>query len=135
MVIHTLPYFNLKIALCILQICIVHFGARVAWKDATFGGTWFVAASWMHVSLQFIAMLISNTLLLNALLDMGPGRLVGKGLWWSVQDPTSLIIGNISGHMGGNVLNLIIPLVQSHVLAHQGFRTNQVSFQITDYKQ
>ena len=135
MIIHTLPYFNLKIAWCVLQIGVVHFGARVAWKDVTCGGTWFVAVSWMHVTLQCIATVISNTIILNALLDMGPGQLLGKGLWWSVHDPYCLMIANIFGNIGGFVLSIIIPLVQSHFLACQGFRTHHVTFQITDNKQ
>jgi hypothetical protein len=135
MIIHSLPYLNLKIAWCVLQIGVVHFGARVAWKDVTCGGTWFVTVSWIHVALQCIAMVISNTIILNALLDMGPGQLKGKGIWWSVHDPYCLMIANIFGNIGGLVLCIIIPLVQSHILACQGLQTHHVTFRITDNKQ
>ena len=133
MLIHTTPYLNLKIAFCLLQISVVHFGQRVAWKDLRCGKL-FVVVSWIHVALQCIAMVISSAIVLNALLDMGQGQLKGKGRWWSVHDPYSIWVANIFTNIGGMLLNIIIPLIQSHVLACQGFQAHHVTCQITDNK-
>ena len=117
MVVHTLPYINLKIAYCILQIGIVHFGSKVAWQDIKHSHKWFLVVSWIHVVFQCMATVIHTAILLNALLDMGPGQLKGKGLWWSVQDSYSILMANIFGNFFGVGLNLIAPLIQSHFLA------------------
>jgi len=119
--------------MCVLQVGIVYFGARVAWTDFRWGKL-FVVISWIHVALQCIAMVISNIIMLNALLDMGHGQLKGKGRWWSVHDPYSIWLANIFGNIGGILLNAIILLAQSLVLAGQGFQTHHVTFQITDNK-
>ena len=133
MIIHTLPYANLKMAWCVLQIGIVHFGARVAWKDFRWVKL-FVVVSWIHFVFQCFAILLSITLVLNALLDMGPQQLEGRGHWWDVHHPYNIWLCDVFINVGGMILNIIIPLAQSHVLACQGFQTHHVTFQITDNK-
>ena len=133
MIIHSLPYANLKVAWCVLQIGIVYFGARVAWTDFRWGKL-FVVVSWIHVTFQCFSMLISNLLVLNALLDMGPEQLKGKGRWWSVHDPYNTWLSDVFVNWCGFILNSVIPLAQSHILACQGFHTHHVTFQITDNK-
>jgi hypothetical protein len=135
-IIHTVPYMNLKVAMLFLQIAVVHFGARVAWKDLKYAGTWFVVISWIHVALQCMAMLIPNMMMLNALLD------VGKGRWWNVHDhgysysKPLYYLAEIFGKSYTEIfLVFIFPLFQSHLLACHGFRTHCVTFQITDNKE
>ena len=91
MTIHTIPYINLKIAMCILQLAVVWFGVKVGWVDLELPKM-FVVLSWLHVVLQFIVMMISNVLVVNALGDMGREKLEGKGLWWDVHNEKQIIV-------------------------------------------
>jgi hypothetical protein len=135
-IIHTIPYCNLKVAMCALQIGVVHFGTRVAWKDLKYGGTWFVVVSWIHIVFQCIGMVISNMMILNALLDVGNGR------WWNVHDrgySYSKTLFYLAQIFGKNYIEIFVvfvfPLLQSHLLAGHGFQTHCVNFQITDNKE
>ena len=135
-IIHTIPYCNWKVAMCLLQIGVVHFGTRVAWKDLKYCGTWFVVVSWIHIALQCFGMVLSNMMILNALLDMG------NGLWWSVHDggysysKTLFYMVHIFGKNYVEIfVVLIFPLLQSHFITCHGFQTHCVNFQITDNKE
>ena len=117
------------------EIAVVYFGARVAWKDLKYTGTWFVVVSWIHIAFQCLGMVLSNMMILNALLDIGNGR------WWNVQDrgySYSKILYYMSQIFGKNVLEVfvvfIVPLVQSQFLACHGLQTHHVTFQIIDNK-
>ena len=140
MIVHTLPYINLKIAFCTLQVSVVYFGTNVAWKEMDFSPCckkkWFVLFCWIHAILQFITMVVSNIMILNALGDMGESGLLGKGLRWNVHDPTSKAITDAFANRAAFVLNFIIPLLQSQYLFTKGFRdiskTHTISFYISD---
>ena len=80
MIVHTLPYAILKIALCVLHISVVWFGAKVSWVGLELP-KYFIAASWLHVILETIVMVVSNVMIINSLGDMGKENLEGKGLW------------------------------------------------------
>jgi hypothetical protein len=135
-IIHTVPYINLKVAMLFLQISVVHFGAKVAWKDLKYGGTWFVVISWIHIAFQFMGMLIPNMMMINALLDIGNGR------WWNVHDngysysKTVYYLSDIFGKYITEILVVFVfPLFQCQFLACHGFQTHCVTFQITDNKE
>ena len=85
MLVHSLPYLNLKIGMCVLQVAVVWFGAKVTWKNSKVSKG-FITLSWFHVVLQWLTMVISNPFLVNSLGNMGPENLKGKGLWWDVHN-------------------------------------------------
>jgi len=136
MIVHTIPYVNLKFGQCILQVAVVWFGAKVAWKDFKLSKC-FMALCWVHVGLQILTMVVSGILLFNALGDMGPGNLEGKGLWWSVHNnPTLTILFDIFVNGLSMLLNLIVPLLQSQYFSYKGFKnisdTHAVVISIAD---
>ena len=140
MIVHTLPYINLKLAFCTIQISVVYFGENVAWKNINFAPyctkKWFIKFSWIHVILQFITMVISNVMILNALGDMGTKGLIGKGLRWNVHEPLSKSIADVFANRAAFVLNFIIPMIQSQYLFTKGFKdiskTHTICLYISD---
>ena len=136
MIIHSLPFLNLRFGLCILQFAVVWFGVEVAWKDFKLS-KWFIAVNWCHVGLQILMVVISVILVINALGDMGPGELKGKGLWWSVHNNTQMnTFTNIFVNYIGFLLNWVIPLLQSQYFSYKGFKnisnTHAVVISIAD---
>ena len=53
MVIHTVPYINLKLGFCALQTAVVYFGVRVSWVDLNLP-RWFRLASIIHVPVLIV---------------------------------------------------------------------------------
>ena len=81
---HTIPYFNFKIALTILQISVVWLGTIIVWKDIEVD--WisrkaFFVLSWIHAILLIVTSTIGCIVIINGIGDMDPEGLVGKGLW------------------------------------------------------
>ena len=140
---HTVPYLNLKFAMFVLQVAVVWFGQKIAWKklkDNKELPKYFVELSWLHVILQGITMVISNFIIINALEDMGLERLQGKGLWWDVHKDENLkIVGNIFGNYFSFFLNILFPMAQSIYLSHKGHQkmsnTHCVIFAISDNRE
>ena len=127
MLVHAVPYLNLKIAMCVLQFAVVWFGTQVAWKDIDFPRHFtekhFYRLSWFHVILQIVIMVISNICLLNALGDMGPEKLQGAGVWWDVHNNEAMTkFGDIVANKASFLLNILFPLCQSQFLSCQGFK-------------
>ena len=125
MLVHALPYINLKIAMFVLQLAVVWFGTKVSWRKLKFPGfirkDCFIAFSWAHVVLQCITMLVSNITIINALGDMGEANLVGKGLWWSVHSDHSMnTFSDIFTNKASFFLNILYPLMQSQYLSYRG---------------
>ena len=146
MVFHTLPYANFKIGFVVLQLSVVWFGSNVAWKDIGFskaGLKLFVTLSWLHVIAMTVTTIVMTTVIFNGIGDMGPGGLVGKGLWWDVHDPPNNIVAltNIfqnAAPLGDFWTAIVIPLLQSMILKFMSFRhvykAQSVTFYITDNK-
>ena len=125
MLVHALPYINLKIAMFVLQLAVVWFGTKVSWRKLKFPGIirkdCFIAFSWAHVILQCIIMLVSNITIINALGDMGEANLVGKGLWWNVHSDHSMnTFSDIFTNKASFFLNILYPLMQSQYLGYRG---------------
>ena len=137
MVVHTVPYLNLKIAWCALSITDVCFGSKVSWNNlfTPKGRQLFVSVSWLFCVVQVIFALVASTMMLNALGDLGPGGIVGKGLFWSVQDPFVKKVFDISVNNRG-ILNFILPLLHAIYLSWIGFndatRSHTISFTMSD---
>ena len=136
---HTIPYINFKLAMCILQMAVVWFGAKVAWKDLKVQ-KYFIAVSWLHLIFQFPTMVISNVVLVNAISDLGPAELQGKGLWWDVHDDETLkLVTNIFGNWASFFLNVLLPLAQSQYLSCISFKdisaTHAVIVTISDNRE
>lgn len=125
MLVHTVPYINLKIAMFILQLAVVWFGTKVSWKKIKFPGCitkdCFIAFGWAHVILQCITMIVSNITIINTLGDMGEDNLDGKGLWWSVHSDQSMnTFSDIFTNKASFFLNILYPLIQSQYLTYRG---------------
>ena len=133
MTVHTIPYINLKVALCILQLAVVWFGVKVGWVDLELPKM-FVVLSWLHVVLQFIVMMISNVMIINALGDTGKAKLEGKGLWWDVHDEKQIIVLDWLANYLSFILNILLPLIQSQYLSSRGFRSHALIISIGDNK-
>ena len=116
MIVHSMTYTNLKLALCILQIAVTWFGAKVAWVGLALPG-WFIKASVAHAILYALVTAVANTMLCNALGDIGHANLEGHGSLWNVNQPISKVLANLFGSFGGALLGTIIPLIQSIWLA------------------
>ena len=146
MVIHTIPYFNLNIALLVLQLSVVWFGTNVAWKDIGFsrvGKKLFITLSWFHLIVLTVTTSIMCMFILNGIGDMGQGGLVGKGLWWDVHDPPKqiLLLGSLfrnTSPLGDFAMAILVPFLQSVILKSKSFgnisKTHTVIFYITDNK-
>ena len=138
MIVHSIPYLNLKIAWCALSISEVCFGSKVSWNNlfAPKGRQLFVSVSWLFCVLQLIFTLVAITMILNALGDMGQGGLVGKGLFWSVQDPMVKKVMDISVNNGEGILDFHLPLLHAFYLSWIGFndatRSHTISFTMSD---
>ena len=141
MIVHTVPYANLKLALCILQFAVVWFGGKVSWNEIMANSECcsrnvFMTLSWVHVFLQWVVMIVSQILIINALADMGPSNLKGKGLWWDVRGPGLLTLWEVTTNKGSFILGCILPLIQSVYLASRSItsvsETHTVNFFITD---
>ena len=125
MLVHTIPYINLKVSMFFLQLAVVWFGTKVSWKKLKFPGCitkdCFIAFGWAHVILQCICMIVSNITIINALGDMGEANLAGKGLWWSVHTDQSMnTFSDIFTNKASFFLNILYPLAQSQYLGYRG---------------
>ena len=115
MIVHSIPYTNLKIAFFAIQIAVTWFGAKVAWVGHNLPG-WFVKASVVHTALIGVSNVLAIAVMANALGDMGE-NFEGKGLWWDVRNPVARNLSNILVNYCGMALGVIIPLIQSLWLA------------------
>ena len=123
MIVHSLPYANLKTALCVLQLAVVWFGTRVSWVGLELP-RYFIPASWLHVILQTVIMIVSNVMIINSLGDMGKEHLEGKGLWWHVQGAEAKFMMTAFANIGSFIIAFIMPFIQSIYLSFMGFKTH-----------
>ena len=131
MVMHTIPYINFKVCQCVLQMIVVYFGVKVAWVGLKFP-RWFHVGGIVHIILLVVSTVGAVGWALNALLDMGEKNLVGKGLWWSVRNETSKIIGDIIVNWCGVGLGSVLPLLQAIYICRHGTNTHAVVFAVSD---
>jgi hypothetical protein len=127
MIIHSAPFVNLEVALCVLQVAIVWFGTKVAWIDLM--PSWYQKMCRMHCLLQSLVTVGKVAFQFNALGDMNGTK--GRGLWWNVRDEKALIVskGLDSCWL---LLTLFIPMAQSLHLMCKKERTHQVILTIED---
>jgi len=116
MVIHSLPFVNLEIALCLMQLAITWFGTTVAWIDL-------LPTSYHKACVVHCILLISVTIgkiacQVNALADMNGSK--GQGLWWNVRDDKAQMCAQVLD-LTWLLLSLVIPLAQSlHLMCQKG---------------
>ena len=142
MIVHTIPYMNLKNAMFVLQLAVVWFGSNVAWKEFKLS-LWISALNWFHVSLQGFTMVLSNILIINALGDTGEADaskecegLCGKGLWWPVENTDVIVLIDIFANKLSFLCNFVFPLIQSQYISYRGYedisKTHAVIISIED---
>jgi len=130
MIIHTVPYINMKWALCILQVAVVYFGINVAWVDMNFP-SWFLTGSIVHIILYFLTDLVSTVLLLNALGDLGD-NMEGKGLWWSVESEAHKVTFDIFVNYLGSIFGVFLPFIQAIYISRKGMNTDALHITVSD---
>jgi len=130
MVIHTVPYINLKLMLAVLQGAIVYFGMKVSWVGMNFP-SWFLTGSLVHVIALFIVNVLACLWLINALGDTGES-LEGNGLFWSVRSEWSKVSSSWIGSYFGFPLGIIVPLVQAIYISKRGVASHAVIISVQD---
>jgi hypothetical protein len=133
MVIHSIPYMNLKLMFCVLQGAVVYFGIKVSWVELNFP-RWFYSGSIIHLGLLTFAQISIIVNMSNALGNMG-ARLEGKGLWWSVQGKASKLVGNILGTYGGFFLQAIVPFAQALYICTRGTNSHALIIVVDDNRE
>ena len=147
--IHTIPYTNLCLALSVIQVAVTWFGMKVAWVDlkAPHGFRVFSVVSAFGLVIATCAKLILH---INALGDLGAcdlGKdwkkvvrdssddkpLCGAGLFWRVHSKEYIIVSNIFEN-AWKVFAILIPVLQSGYFWFQRFRTHFIVFSIRDNK-
>jgi len=130
MVVHSVPYLNLKWGICILQIAVVYFGFNVAWVRLNLP-CWFYTGSIIHVVIYFIANIGDTLLILNCIGDMGV-RMEGKGLWWSVKNKTHGKAFDVIVNYIGAFLGIVVPFMQAVYISWNGINTDVLLITVGD---
>ena len=86
----------------------------------------------MDKKLLIIYILGANVWLINALGDMGEKELLGNGLWWSVRNETSKLIGQIVVNILGMILGMVFPIIQAIYICRRGVNTHVVVLAVSD---
>jgi len=127
MIIHSAPFVNLEVALCVLQVAIVWFGTKVAWIDLM--PSWHQKASIIHTLLQGLVTVGKIAFQFNALGDMNGTK--GRGLWWYVRDEKALVVSKVLDS-SWLFLTFFIPMAQSLHLMLKKELTHQVILTVED---
>lgn len=131
MVVHTVPYVNLKIMFCVFQVAVVYFGVKVSWVGLNLP-RWFHIASIVHLVPLVFVKIFGAVWIINALGDMGEKNLEGKGLWWSVRNDASKISGTVIGNISGLVMGILFPLLQSLFICRKGVNSHALTIAVSD---
>jgi len=130
MLIHTVPYINLKLMFAVLQGAIVYFGINVSWVGMNLP-TWFHTGSVVHVWALFIVNILACIWLINAVGDTGES-LEGNGLFWSVRSEWSKVSSSWIGSYIGFPLAIIVPLVQAIYISKRGVDSHTLTISVVD---
>jgi len=128
-VLHTLPFVNLEIALCLVQLAITWFGTTVAWVDLV--PTSYHRACVVHCILQISVTIGKIACQANALADMNGSE--GRGLWWSVRDDNAQMCAKVL-EKSWLLLSFVVPMAQSLHLMCQKSNTHALVVKIYDNK-
>ena len=130
MIVHTVPFANVALAMLVLQISVTWFGLRVAWKDLDLPG-WFVSINIGTIILQAIVAVVKVAHQINSIGDMGEKGLKGKGWWWSVDGPAIEPFFTAIDWLFV-ATNLAYPMFQSLYFSVKGSKTHTLIFTIRD---
>jgi len=129
MILHTVPYMNLKWMLGMLQFAIVYFGMKVAWVG--FLPRWFSIASIIHVIALIAVNIFAMLIIINALGNMGE-NLEGEGLWWSVRSEGAILASDVFANYLGLILGFILPLIQALYISWKGVKSHAIIVSVSD---
>ena len=157
--IHTIPYSNIAIALCTLQVAVTWFGIKVAWEDLK-APKWLRFCSLFCTAGMVVATSVKIIQHINALGDLGEDcgkypdwkkiicessdldheqrtgihrHICGKGLIWSVYDPTYTTIAIVT-EKAWVIFTVLFPFAQSGYFWFQRFKTHHIIFSVRDNK-
>ena len=131
MIIHTVPYVNLKIMFCVFQLAVVYFGVKVSWVGLKLP-RWFHVASILHLVPLVLVKIFGALWIINALGDMGEKNLEGNGLWWSVREEWSKVTGTVIGNISGLVLGIVLPFIQALFICRKGVNSHALVVGVSD---
>ena len=131
MVIHTVPYVNLKIMFCVFQCAVVYFGIKVSWVGLKLP-RWFHVASLIHIPVLILVKVFGAFWIINALGDMGEKNLEGKGLWWSVRADWNKVTGTVIGNIGGLLTGIALPFIQALFICRKGVNSHALIVAVSD---
>ena len=147
--IHTIPYSNLIVALCCLQIAVTWFGIEVSWAPLN-APKWLRFCSILGLFGMMITTLFKVIQHINALSDIGectPGinwkeevcnsqdlnavHVCGNGLLWSVHEGSYKMMASVN-EKAWVIFTILFPLFQSGYLWFARFKTHHIIFSIRD---
>ena len=121
---HTIPYTNLMIALCVLQVVVTWFNIQISWK--TLGVSWYIRGSSYCLTVGLIITSLVKILChINALTDLGNGSM------WTVNDETINRYLQIHDYVW-LAFALVLPAIQSGYLAYCKYDNHVVIFSVSD---
>ena len=147
--IHTIPYSNLIVALCCLQIAVTWFGIEVSWAPLN-APKWLRFCSILGLFGMMITTLFKVIQHINALSDIGECNPVinwkeevcnsqdlnavhvcGNGLLWSVHEGSYKMMASVN-EKAWVIFTILFPLFQSGYLWFARFKTHHIIFSIRD---
>jgi len=131
MVVHTVPYANLKVMFCVFQCAVVYFGIKVSWVGLKLP-RWFRVVSVVHIPLLIIVKIFGVFWIINAIGDMGEKNLEGKGLWWSVREDWNKVTGTVIGNAGGLLTGIALPFIQAVFICSKGVSSHALVLAVSD---
>ena len=122
---HTVPYTNLMVALCTLQVAVTWFSAKVSWDELKVPRFVKIGNYACVVGLVLLTT-IKQIQHLNAL-----GDLTNNGLWWKVRNPELREIFQIFDYCW-LVFALALPMIQSGYLTWRRFHSHVIILRLCD---
>ena len=106
--VHTLPYTNLMIALCVLQVAVTWFGVRVSWEELK-------APMWMRIASYGLIVGGIITTTVKVLCQINALTYFGHGSMWTVSNETANRVLKVHDFFW-LTFALIFPTIQSGYL-------------------
>ena len=124
MIVHSLPFTNVHVALWMLSLVVTWFGLSVAFVGMKLPA-WFTMMTHVIWICQTILNPIKIAHQVNGLGD------IGKGLWWDIHDENIIAAMQVIDNLW-LLANMILPMIQSGYLTMQGRKTHCVTLRIED---
>lgn len=149
-VVHTIPFTAVTIALCVVQVAVTWFGNKVAWVELKHP-KWLRITSWLCLICMIVSTIGKVISHINALSEPGECHaknwkdivcgeteiktyVCGKGWFANVHEQSYISINKVN-EISWNVFAVLFPLLQSGYFWFQRFRTHAIIVSVGDNKQ